>query len=576
MNVTLEDFVPYDESLLWRIHHKYFERSGISPWTSGVLPYHGTSNFAFARQNARFLVALARELDRSGSTSAPLQALEVGSGLGVFVANLFRALEHGCGRAGRALLPRLRYVLSDYSEGSVREAVRDPRLAALVAQGRVVPAVLDVARPERLVGLDGAPIEGAFAAIVANYMCCVTRFKVVRKTPEGFFEKRTRVSFEAPITAAANVDAYRDQLLTGLEQATQKDLMKSLEISHDWRPVELDTLFPTPRDAAIVRDAASGYAIATVLYPYLFFDFLRAVRPRLVPGAAVVVSDFGTNERWVFEGFRESIATQYGNTLNHEVNFALFNAFSRAEGVAVVRTRNAARAVHTAVLLEPGRACARLEKAFRRTLAGARGSRLVDFQVAGETFFQAGQFAVAARFFSRCLALDPGSPEVRFRVAMACAQAGFLPKALRHFRAGHGLAPAGELDFLTPQGDILARLGRYAEARAVYEEALAREESPGTLASLGLVLEHMGDARSAWKRYRRSLELDSNSPRAQALIVKLWKQYPPANLETVLPSSTDDSVKDRALAQIVDELTQLPGILPVLHAKLREIGAPRE
>ena len=56
--MLLEDFVPYDQSLLWRIHHAYFEARGIDAWRQGDIPYSSINSYPMARQHARFCVSL--------------------------------------------------------------------------------------------------------------------------------------------------------------------------------------------------------------------------------------------------------------------------------------------------------------------------------------------------------------------------------------------------------------------------------------------------------------------------------------------------------------------------------------
>ena len=86
MHVPLEPFVPYDQSLQWRIHDSYYEKRGASAWTGGEIPYQSTSNYAIARVHAALLIEVVDELARTGrlAEGEEVYVLEIGSGVGRF------------------------------------------------------------------------------------------------------------------------------------------------------------------------------------------------------------------------------------------------------------------------------------------------------------------------------------------------------------------------------------------------------------------------------------------------------------------------------------------------------------
>ena len=221
--LTIEDHVAYDKSLLWRIHDAYFAQCGTSAWDSGAIPSFATSNFAIARQHARFVLALVEQLTAAGNLDAaePIAVLEIGSGQGKFAATFFRALETATGKRGRALVPRLRYVLSDYSENNLREAIRAPSLERLVARGLLTPAIFDARRTDPPVDLSGKRLDDPVTVVIANYVACVTPVKVVKKNREGFFEKTISVQAEAPHGQPCDAAAAQRYFATCLDEATR-------------------------------------------------------------------------------------------------------------------------------------------------------------------------------------------------------------------------------------------------------------------------------------------------------------------------------------------------------------------
>jgi tetratricopeptide (TPR) repeat protein len=524
VQLTIEADAPYDESVLWRLHDAYFATCGAAAWTGGEIPHFATSNYAIARQHAALLLALVRELEAKGGLgpSDEVVLLEVGSGLGAFAANFLEALERGSGAAGRALLPRVRYVLSDYAERSVREAISRPPLREHAAAGRVVPALLDIRAPEALAGLDGAPLPALPAAVFANYVCCATPVKVFRKTREGFFEKRVRVGMLLPDEAAAGAAAAERILRDRLGAPTRPGLMPSFQVGIEWRPVDLGAALGDPVHESAVRDATAAFEEATVAYPRAFFDFLRRIGARLRPGGLALVTDYGSAGAAELKGLQDRHPTFYGNTLAHEVNFTLLEAFCARAGLALVRTRGALRTLQTAAIRYRPDIPDAFRAAFRRShVRRTDGQDLLDFRAGALAHVRCGEYAAAARLFARALRLDPSSAEIAYHLGEACFEAGLYSHALRHLRAGMKLDREHRYDFAFQLGRVYARLGRLDAARRAYERALEREDDPMTHANLGFVCERQGDAAAARAAFRTSLEKGAEGPLAEALVKRL-------------------------------------------------------
>ena len=235
MAVVVEDFRPYEHSSVWRLHSAYFAACGGRAWTRKEIPSLATSSYAMARQHARVLVALVADLVDAGVLGADdeVRVLEVGSGLGRFAAHLFLALERHCGPAGVALRERLRYVLSDYAPRTVRDAIALPPLADLHRAGRIVPARLDLCQPDELVDLDGAAVTAPLTAVFANYVCCALPPRVLRKSPEGMYQRLARLAVEPPRGVGDGKTAaeiWREML----EDPARPGLMNAVQLTFGW------------------------------------------------------------------------------------------------------------------------------------------------------------------------------------------------------------------------------------------------------------------------------------------------------------------------------------------------------
>jgi SAM-dependent MidA family methyltransferase len=239
MRLIVEDFLPYDQSSVWRLHDSYFAQCGAEAWTKGFIPYLATSSYAMARQHARMLVSLVAELGEAGvlDPTDEVRVLEVGSGLGRFAAHVARALAADCGDAGRALRERLRYVMSDYSRKNLTDAIEGGPLAELTRLGRVTPALFDLSKPHELHDLAGKALDGTFTAVFANYVCCALPPRIVRKTAEGVFEKLARVGLQEPDDDdSEDADkSAQERWAQLLENPTRQGLLSTVQLAYAWR-----------------------------------------------------------------------------------------------------------------------------------------------------------------------------------------------------------------------------------------------------------------------------------------------------------------------------------------------------
>jgi Tfp pilus assembly protein PilF len=538
MQILVEDFVPYDRSVQWRIHDAYFAQRGVAAWKSGDIPYTATSNYPIARQHARLLTKVIRELAQSRRLGADeeIWVLEIGAGLGQFAANFLRALDEGCGAFARQVAPRLRYVLSDYSPNTVREAILGEGIARYVSEGRIVPALFDLRQPARLVDVNGSPLDAPLTALISNYVCCVSPMKVLRKSAGGFAEKFVQVSADLP-DGSSEAEFLRDLLDTAL----QPEMMKGLKTALEWRAVELERLFPEGPHADAIRDATAPFADATIACPSVFFDMLRLVERRMRPGGLILVNDYGSADSEELEGLSERPPKHYGNTMNHGVSFPLLEAFCRRAGLAVVRTLDPFRSVHSAALRTGGAPPPAFVNAFQRLYVDRTdGEDLLDFASAGREAGRQSSHARAARLYGRCLRLDPDHVEAHYRVAEAAIENDQPAAALPYLERGRALDVTRDFDFDFQLGRALFRLERYDEALVAYERSLVRDPDAATHTNIGRVHEERGDLRQAYHAFLRALTLNPSYERAQRLMEALKGRW----IETTLGPPTQSGARN--------------------------------
>lgn len=521
--MILEDFTPYHRSALWRIHDAYYARRGTAAWDDDEIPYRSTNNYGVARQHAELVVALARaRVDAGlGRADEELAVLEVGGGSGLFAANFLRALAADGSAGDRSLHARLRYVFSDFSEPTLRQAVGREVLAGEVAAGRVLPALFDLRRADPPRALDGGPLPVAPVGVIANYVACISPTRYLRKLRDGWAELHVQLlGADLPGEPGASptperiAAAYaRDPSAFGLERSRMR---------YQWRRADAAQLFEDPFHAAVARRLTDGLEEATLAYPQGFVDFLRAAVPRLGPAGFVLVTDFGWPERAATAVPLQPRPTLYGDSLNHPVQFAVLDAVAAEAGWGLLRTDEPWRSIFQALVTPGGPPAPVVAESFRRVFVEREdGTDLLDFVTAARALGDAGEHQLAVRFYARSLKLDPRSPMLHYEMGRACIRAGDPERAVDHLRACAALDAAGRYDCDYQLGAAHHEMGDHEQAIACYRRALEGNPHPETCAALATVLQARGELEQAALALERALAIDPGHGPALELRARL-------------------------------------------------------
>ncbi|PKN59302.1 MAG: hypothetical protein CVU56_01165 [Deltaproteobacteria bacterium HGW-Deltaproteobacteria-14] len=515
MKVMIEPWTPFHESLCWMLADAYYTRRGLDAWRDGEVPHDATTNFGMATQHARLLV---EHLVAHAPARGELWILEVGSGSGAFAANLLRALASEVGEAGRDILARLRYVMSDYARKSVEEAAATNALRGHVAAGRVIPALLDLRLGGPPRGLDGAPIAARFDAVYANYVCCVIPQRSIQRRGDTWHEQLVQIVADL----APDHPAAEDPIAAIFADPTRAHLLQSLELQLAWRERDLAELVGGAVHQRIVEHLLVDLEEATLGYPLGFVDFLLGLAERLRPHAIVSVMDYGKVEKAELAGLVDRRPEIYGNSIAHETPFCAFDAFGDVAGWGVLRTHDRLRSVQTAVLAPGGGVVERLREGFERHhVATHLGDDLIDFYEAGCRSATDGDHERAVRNFRRCVELDPHSAEYRFRLAEAAIDGGHYKLAVAAAGVGMALDDGEDHDFEFVLGRAFCLDDDFSEAIAWYERSLQRDEHWVTLTNLATLYEHDGRFDDARRGYLRALELKPDYEKARRRLANL-------------------------------------------------------
>jgi len=504
--MPIESRVPFDQSLLWDVHHAYFAERGVEAWKQGEIPYFSTSNAAYASQHARLFMAHVADLEAAGRLlpGAPLVVLECAGGAGVFASNFLFALDD----LAPALSARLTYVFSDYLESSVFGAATTAPLAPWVQSGKVVLARLDVTRPSELVLLAGATLPAKPLMVIANYLCCVLPMKHLSLWGDAGWH-------ELVVTIAGiDGDAAHDRetfLATIAKSASEWKLLERIDVLWEWEPVALEAVVPDATERRALVRAVGGMVDATVGWPLRYLAFLAGVHAAdglLADGGLVLTCDFGTNDAWRLQGRRTGIPHLYGNTLNQAVNTHRSASFAAEAGLACLRTTSDLGSVH-AVVTSAAPLGALTSAAFtQHFMQVGSGDDALDYWTAGVVFRNDKQPLRALRFFLRCAELDRRNPEHRYIAAEIALELGQADRAIAQLMVGHALDGEGRFDFDFQLGRAYAMRGDHASAIQWYQRSLAREPHPVAWTNLGVLHAHEGQLSEAYHAFKQALALD--------------------------------------------------------------------
>jgi len=472
--VSVARYVPYHLSPLWERHDAYYFERGLEAW-DGDIPWKSTSNYAVARQHAELTLALL------GAGRDEVWIHEVGAGACRFAANFLRALER-LGDEGRALLGRLRYVVSDHSEKTIGEAAARPPLRPWIERGIVVPALYDARHADPPRALDGKSLSFRAGLVIANYVACVLATAGVERRQGHWRVLHTPATPSSP---------------DGLELA--------------WLRCALEDAFADRFHVELITRYFEERGDGALSYPLGFIDFLRGLGGG---GELVMVSDFGTadHHRTPTGKVRPKL---YGASLNHAVEFAIFDRFAAAARWSVERVTNGERLLVQA-LLTRGELAPPAREAFRRVFAQrSDGSDLLDFAAAARALNHAGDFARGARMFTRALKLEPDSALLHFELGQSWTAAGEPARALEILTRGRELDGAAEHDFDFHLGNAHHGCGELERAIACFERSIARAPDAATHCNLAIVHHARGDLARAARALEAALALDPNYQPAQ-------------------------------------------------------------
>lgn len=134
----MSDPVPFSQAPMWARMTRFYGERGVEAWSKALVPTFISTNAWLARAYARMIADWVEHADVE--PDEPVYVLELGAGTGTLSAHIARTLEE-------ELLPgspRVVMVVTDNAESSLAHAAAHPRMARLIAEGRIDFARLDL------------------------------------------------------------------------------------------------------------------------------------------------------------------------------------------------------------------------------------------------------------------------------------------------------------------------------------------------------------------------------------------------------------------------------------------------
>ena len=517
MQIKLQDYVPYGESLIWKIHNNYFQKKGAHAWLNGEVPYDITSNSCAAMQNASLVLEAVKNAEKAGDLAADekINILELASGVGLFAINFLDQFARLCNKSGLNYAERIVFYFTDYSEKTVSEAMKNDYLKALCEKGRLRFATADACDPRVLTGIPGGEkITGVkFTAAVANYLHCILPLTILRKKDGKLFEKQIALCLKNDGNSGAVPTA--EDAAEIINNPTGKKIWPDLEQSFDYKPIEVESFFKDKTHFEVIEDTVKYYDTATIIYPRGSFDSIRNFMPMMKSGGIYIISDKGYSDVHQMYGERECEPSYHGNCFAHSFNFPLADNYARKLGLNVYRTYNPDYGIQTMVI-ENSKSDALFAKFNELYISQNPNQDSNDLFLEVLDYEKNKEYEKALDNLKKISKKRPHDAKVYFKLGNNFFDTKAYGKALDSYSKGRDYDYLNQYDFDFEIGQVNYYLGEYEKAIEAYEFSIVKKgyNSKFAYLNIGLCNNYLDRFDAADSAFLKALEIDPEYKRA--------------------------------------------------------------
>ncbi|MFT5433391.1 MAG: tetratricopeptide (TPR) repeat protein, partial [Myxococcota bacterium] len=229
-------------------------------------------------------------------------------------------------------------------------------------------------------------------------------------------------------------------------------------------------------------------------------------------------------------GLNMPVYRHYGNTLNHPIHTAIYEAFAYERGYGFMGGNDPVAPLQQVIVVNAPQVPDPVRRSFIDH-AQLRGDMMdfLDFAESAQISSTQGDGDRAIRLLRRCLRYEPRSARMRYRLSELCAQHGYPRMAQDYIRQGLAMPDGHQYDFDFILGRVHADLGDRDQAIAAFEQSLERGPHEITYSNLGELYSETGELDEAYRCWRLALELDPTHERAAARIewmqTEMWRRH---------------------------------------------------
>ncbi len=179
----LQDWKPYNESIIWELADYYFQNKGTAVFSKKVgnaIPHNINTNYPNALSIAKLVKAA---IDQYPNLSS-FMVLETGAGSGYFSMHFLHALKD------LGLQGKVKLIISDYSKLMIQE-IKASKIVEDFIEGKDYElVVLDVLKPEEAKYLNGENFKfNNLLASIMNYVFDTLPVTILKKKANAEFEE---------------------------------------------------------------------------------------------------------------------------------------------------------------------------------------------------------------------------------------------------------------------------------------------------------------------------------------------------------------------------------------------------
>ncbi len=305
----IQDFVPYNESVIWDLTEKYYKENGLDVFSKmeakDIVPYESTSNYQSAKAYLEMLIASSKDLPES---SFPLKLLDCGAGNGYFAYNLLHAAKE------MNFLDKIYVIITDFAKENLLGVKKKKILAGFEEFKHYELVELDVSNLETAKSLDDKPykFENIYA-VSMNYLLDLLPLTVLNRKNSMFKEKFDQLQIKTFIESK--------------EDLKDMDFMtycKALDYEFKWAPYKIEE---EPESEKKYYDFFLNYheknktIVGRHLYfPYFSFISIEALMKVVTDDGFLYIADIPPRKYEIFKSF--------GASISHEIEVEILAAFA--------------------------------------------------------------------------------------------------------------------------------------------------------------------------------------------------------------------------------------------------------